>query len=308
MHRHFLRHKQTTGLLAIGLITALLLFTDMFRHKAEPPESDGTISQTAALKQARDEGYQDGYTTGHEAGYDKGFEAAEQEIGSGTFTRTGLLGFVVGLSLGFGLVVSIKRQEITEWFEHVKKQRELRKAFRTIPSGLSPEIDEIAHQIARSYINILTQLRMAKGYMIAQYSKQWIARLNDLMHKAVRLMKLIKELEQSRAAIDEQELTKTIRSLHRTAKSPKSDDAARNVAVKSLHRAKQTRADLQQTQKNLEHCTASLQGITKMLDSMQLKISNLKVNTKETDALEELSTDLEIEMSALEEALHNVTR
>ena len=38
------------------------------------------------------------------------------------------------------------------------------------------------------------------------------------------------------------------------------------------------------------------------------KISNLKVNTKETDVLDELSTDLEIEMSALEEALSGVTR
>jgi uncharacterized protein YpuA (DUF1002 family) len=153
---------------------------------------------------------------------------------------------------------------------------------------------------------MLVQFRMSKGYTVSQYIQQWTPRLDELMKKSLRLMDLIKELETARANIDEQELTKTIKSLQRKTKNPKSDDATRNAAVKSLQRAKQTQKDLVKTQKNLEQCKTSLQGVTGILESMQLKISNLKVNTKETETLEELSSDLEAEMFALEEALSDV--
>jgi hypothetical protein len=40
-----------------------------------------------------------------------------------------------------------------------------------------------------------------------------------------------------------------------------------------------------------------------VLESIHLKISNIKVNTQRTELLEDLSSDLETEVSALEEAL-----
>ena len=77
--------------------------------------------------------------------------------------------------------------------------------------------------------------------------------------------------------------------------------------MKSLNRAKQTRQDLARTTRNLELCKTALIGIIGVLESMHLKISNLKVNTQRADLLEELSSDIEAEMSALEEALQEVS-
>jgi predicted nucleic acid-binding Zn-ribbon protein len=95
---------------------------------------------------------------------------------------------------------------------------------------------------------------------------------------------------------------KQLRSTIRRAKT----DESRLAAMKSLKRAKQTHADLQKTNANLDKCKSSLADVTGVLESMHLKMSNLKVNTQKTDLLEELSSDLELEMSALEEALYDV--
>lgn len=297
------------GIVAIGIFVAIILFIAFFKNNPEIPESGSSSTQTA-IEAARKEGYDLGYTNGYnaakeknETAYKKGYNAAHKDIGSAAFTRNGILGFIFGLGIGIGSVVFIKRKELSARFEEFKRQLELKRAFKTIPSNLPPEIDVIARQIARAYVNILVQFRMNKGYLIAQYIKQWIPRLDELMKKALQLMDLIKELETARINIDELQLAKTIRDLQRTAKSAKSDDDARNAAVKSLQRAKQTQKDLVKNQKNLENCKASLQGITGVLESMQLKISNLKVNTQKTELLDKLSSDLEAEMSALEEAL-----
>ena len=93
-------------------------------------------------------------------------------------------------------------------------------------------------------------------------------------------MGLIQELEAARDSIDQKQLARTIRGLQRTVQNAESDDQTRNAAVKSLQRAKQTHRDLLKTHQNLESCKASLQGITGVLDSMHLKISNLNVNTQ----------------------------
>jgi hypothetical protein len=120
-------------------------------------------------------------------------------------------------------------------------------------------------------------------------------------------MELIQDLESARANIDEQQLNKTIKELQKTVQNSKNDDATRNAAVKSLQRAKQTQQDLLKTQKNLDNCKTSLRGIIGVLESMHLKISNLNLNMQKTEFLDELSSELETEMSGLEEALSEVT-
>ncbi len=290
----------------------MLLFMLLFKGNSKISESDSASNQKT-IAAARKEGYDLGYKNGYNAAqkenddvYQKGYQTAKKDIGSGALTRSGILGFIVGLFISTGGFVAIKKKELSERFEEFKHRIELRRAFKTIPSNLPPDVDTVARQIARSYVNVLVQLRMSKGYTVSQYIQQWTPRLDELIKKSLRLMDLIKELETARANIDEQELTKTIKSLQRKTKNPKSDDATRNTAVKSLQRAKQTQKDLVKTHKNLEHCKTSLQGVTGILDSMQLKISNLKVNTQATETLEELSSDLEAEMSALEEALRDI--
>lgn len=313
MDEHKFYSRKNTGLLAIGILLAIILFIALFKSSPKLPDSDASSTQTA-IEAARKESYDLGYTNGYnaakeenEAAYKRGYGTARKEIGSRAFTRNGILGCIVGLMLGIGGVVFIKRKELSERFEEFKKRIELRRAFRTIPANLSPEIDAIAHQIARAYINVLVQFRMNKGYIITQYAKQWTPKLDELMKKTLRLMELIKELETAHANINELQLATTIKALQRTAKSAKSDDATRNAAVKSLQRAKQTQKDLLKNRKNLENCKTSLQGITGVLESMHLKISNLKVNTQKTELLDELSSDLEAEMSMLEEALSELT-
>ena len=290
----------------IGAVLIFLLLLTFLRPPREIPKSKPQTGETVDQK-SYDLGYTRGYQTAKEedqAAYQRGYNAAREEISSGGY---GLLGFFTGLFISLGSFAAIKRKELSEWFQELRKRYELKKAFKTIPSNLSPEIDAIAHQIALAYINILHQLRASKGHLVMQYAQQWRAKLRELMNKAVHLMELIQELEFARANIDEKELAKTVRSLKRTIQSPNTDDAARNAAAKSLQRAKQTQQDLQKTQKNLERCKTSLQGITGVLESMYLKISNLKVNTQQTELLDELSSDLESEMSALEEALSEFT-
>ena len=212
-----------------------------------------------------------------------------------------------GLLISIGGFVALKRKELSERFQKFKKRIELKRVFNTIPPNLPPEVDAIAHQIARAYINVLVQFRMSKGYMVSQYAQQWRPKLQELMQKAVHLMELIQELETARANIDEKHLTNTIRSLQHTVQNSRNDDTIRNAAAKSLQRAKQTQKDLLKTQQNLENCKTSLQGITGILESMHLKISNIRVNTQKTELLDELSSDLEAEMSALEETLSEFT-
>ncbi len=81
------------------------------------------------------------------------------------------------------------------------------------------------------------------------------------------------------------------------------DDETRNTAIISLRRARQPYSDLQQTTRNLKQCKTALQGITGVLDSMHLKVSNIKVNTHKVKLLDNLSSNLETEMNTLEQAL-----
>ena len=301
--------RKSVGLGIVGIILAAILIFSLFKETPRAPESNSTDIQSA-LEAARKEGYDLGYGNGYDAAkeenassYQQGYEAARQDIGRQTFTRSGVLGFLLGLLLSTGMVAAIKRKEFSASWHTFKKQYALRKTFQRIPPNLSPEIEAIAQQIAQSYITILEQLRKGQGYIVSQYAKQWRTKLHALMQKAVRLMGLIQELEAARDSIDQKQLARTIRGLQRTVQNAESDDQTRNAAVKSLQRAKQTHRDLLKTHQNLESCKASLQGITGVLDSMHLKISNLNVNTQKTELLEELSSDLEYEMSALEEAL-----
>lgn len=309
MHGWKVHGRKSTGIGIAGMILAAILIFSVFKETPRAPETNEHNVQTA-LEAARKEGYDVGYANGYEAAkednassYQQGYEAARQDISRQAFTHSGVFGFLAGLLMSTGMVIGIKRKEFTASWQTFKKQYALRKTFQKIPPHLSPEIEAVAQQIARSYITVLSQLRKGQGYIVSQYAKQWRAKLQALMHKALRLMELIQELEAARDSIDQKQLTRTIRNLQHTVQNADQDDATRNAAVKALQRAKQTHRDLLKTQKNLENCKASLQGITGVLDSMHLKISNLNINTQKTKLLEELSSDLEQEMSALEEAL-----
>ncbi len=295
------------SLVIAGSILLVFLLFGLLRHSQEvlPPAPE--TSETESIdKESYNQGYETGYHAAkeeNEAVYQLGYETARQEIGRGAFTRYGILGFLTGFMVSSGGIIALKRREFSLYFHKLRKQYELKKAFKTIPSGLSPEVDAIAHHIAQAYSNIQHQLRTGRGHLVEQYARQWRIKLREIMKKAVHLLELIQELELARANIDHKELTRTMRSLKRTIQHPNNSDEARNAAVKSLQRAKQTQHDLVKTERNLEHCTTSLHGVVGLLESMYLKISNLKVNTQQTDQLEELSSTLETEMCALEEVL-----
>ena len=299
------RRVLTLGIIAL-LILGFLQLKGFEKQGSEPQqESAGENFDTRSYEL----GYTDGYNAAKledDTAYQQGYEAAKKDIGSGTFTRSGILGLLLGSLLGLGAVIFIKRRDLTFWYRELKKRLELRRAFKTIPQGLTPDFNELAHQIAQSYIEVLTQFRVNKNYVLAQYTKQWRPKLDLMMKKALNLLELIQELENVRANIDEKDLARRIRNLKRVIQNPSSDDSARNGAVKSLQRAKQTQHELLNSQKNLEQCARSLREIGAVLESMQLKVSNLKVNTHETEVLEELSSELEVEVLALEEALSEV--
>lgn len=309
MHGWKAHGRKAASLGIAPLILAAILIFSLSKQTPRTPETTNADIQTA-LEAARKEGYDLGYTNGYNAAkeessatYQKGYETARQDIERQTFTRSGTVGFLVGLLLSTGMVAAIKRKEFSASWQTLKRQYALRKTFQKIPPHLSPEIEAVAQQIARSYITVLAQLRKGQGYVVSPYAKQWRSKLQALMHKALRFMELIQELEAARDSIDQKQLIRTIRNLQHTVQNAEQDDDTRNAAVKALQRAKQTHRDLLKTHKNLESCKASLQGITGVLDSMHLKISNLNINTQKTELLEELSSDLEQEMSALEEAL-----
>ncbi|PIE35069.1 hypothetical protein CSA56_05745 [candidate division KSB3 bacterium] len=311
MHGRHRFHKSSTSISIIFVIVAALLFLVLLKDssKENVAPSQPEQKQEGLDRKSYELGYSAGYKTAkeeNEQAYERGYAAAKEEIGSGALTRFGMLGFWVGLCLSAGTFAAMKRRELSVWFQDIRKRYELKKAFKTIPPNLSPEVNEIAQQIAQAYTNTLHQLRTGQGYVVEQFAKQWRGKLRLLMSKALHLLKLIQGLESARANVDEKELARTIRGLKRTIQNPSSHDTARNAAVKSLQQAKQTQQDLLDTQKNLEHCTTSLQGIVRTLESMHLKISNLKVNAQSTGVLDELSSDLEVEMQALEETLNGL--
>ena len=296
--------------LILGAVALLMFVSLLFKGPEEQEQAPQPEHVGEQLNRASYElGYKDGYEAAKEendAAYQQGYEAAEKEIGSGLLTRSGILGLLLGFLTGLGSVIYIRRQEFSFRFREWKKRIELRRAFRTIPQGLTPEIDELARQIAHEYVEVLTQFRVNKNYLLAQYTKQWRPKLNLMMKKALSLLELVQELENVRANVDDKELARKIRNLKRAIQSPNNDDNARNAAAKSLQRAKQTQQELQNAQKNLGHCTSSLREIGAVLGSMRLKVSNLKVNTHESEILDELSSELEAEVQALEEALNDV--
>ena len=91
-----------------------------------------------------------------------------------------------------------------------------------------------------------------------------------------------------------------------TARVISPEDAAKIEELKNEVNALAKQQELLKSDQNLAQCRASLTGMNGALESMRLKISNLKVNTQHTDILDELSSDLQAEMSALEDVLHNV--
>lgn len=310
--RNFMKTIQRNILIA-GAI-ALMTFIGATGIMRKPGgETPAPTLPAATLEQIKKEQYDAGYANGYNiakeenaAAYRRGYETAQHEIGSGALTRFGIVGFLAGLLVGAGAFVGLKRREFAAWFEAWRTRRALKKTFRRIPEGLSPDMAALAQQMARTYIALLTQLRSGKGYLVDRYAKEWRGMLGDMMGKSVRLFELTRELETVRAQVDEKELTKTIRALSRAVQNPDYEDAARNSAVRSLQRARQTQQELLKTEQNLAQCRASLTGMNGALESMRLKISNLKVNTQHTDVLDELSFDLQAEMSALEDVLHNV--
>ncbi|PID60912.1 hypothetical protein CSB45_00125 [candidate division KSB3 bacterium] len=303
-----MRQKALLGIVAIALLIAVTFFLKRPGTQAPAPQQPEHVSEQFD-KESYELGYQAGYETAskeHDAAYQQGYEAAKEEIGSGLLTRTGLLGLLFGFAAGLGSVLYIRRKEFSFHFKKWKKRIELRRAFRTIPQGLTPEIDELAHQIAHAYIEMLAQFRVNQNYLLAQYTKQWRPQLTLIMKKALNVLELIHELEHVRANIDEKELARKIRSMKRTIQSPNSGDDARNAAVRSLQRARQTQQELRNAEHNLERCTHSLQEIGAMFESMRLKVSNLKLNTQESGILDELSSNLEVEIQVLEDALQDV--
>ena len=313
MHGYKIHRKKEIGLLGIGLILLLVIVIGISKYF---PSTERNASlpdtQQAHIEAIRQEGYDLGYAKGYDAArkesaaaYQEGYEAARKEIGSGAFTTYGIAGFIVGLLVSIGGFAAITRKTLSARINTFRKKYELKKAFNTIPPDLPPDVYATAEQIARAYAHITEQFRSTKGYIVSQYIEQWRPKLKELMSKTVRLMELIQELETARANVDEQKLDRTITDLRYTARRARNDET-RNAAVKSLRRAKQTQNDLQKTNLNLENCKTTLKGITGVLESMHLKMSNIKINTRKTELLEELSSDLEVEMSALEEALNEV--
>ncbi len=298
----------------IGVSALLLLFAGItVTSKLRPPVASAPPISATAIEQARKEAYDSGYANGFKtakeegaAAYRRGYDTAQKEIGSGALTRFGVLGFFGGLCLSVGAFILLKKRELSEFFEEWRQRSELKNAFRRIPEGLSPELTEIARQIARTHSLLQQQLRGGKGYVFEQYRQEWQGKLREMMSKSEQLLETTRELETARRHVDDKDLTKTIRGLTRAVQSPDSDDIARNSAMKSLQRARQTQQELLKTDKNLAQCRASLTGMNGALESMRLKISNLKVNTQHTNLLDELSTDLQMEMSALEEVLQHV--
>lgn len=296
---------QRAGLTALFLALSLSLLIASCQSEDEKRQK--------ALQTAKQEGYAEGYTHGYNAAksendatYQQGYEAARQEIARSIAIRYSITGFWAGFLAGLGGVVVVARKTILSRMNTVRKKYELRKAFENIPTGLPPDVYDNADQIAHLYANILEQFRSTKGYTLSQYVERWRPRLKELMKKATQLLELLQELETTRKHVNQQKLEHTIADLQYTVRHAK-DDEARHTAIKSLNRAKQTQHDLARTRRNIEHCETALQGIIGVLESMHLKISNLKVNTQRTDLLEELSSDIEAEMAALETALQEVS-
>ena len=301
-------HKKFIGFIG-GAILILGILWGIVKLSA-PPVSK---SLQAQLDIAKKEGYSQGYTEGYDAArqenetlYQEGYKTARKDIGWGAFTTYGIIGFLVGLTAGLGGVAALNRKTLAARIKILRKHYELKKAFDSMPANLPPDVAATAEQIAQAYANIMEQFRSTKGYTVAQYVNQWRPKLKEMMDKAVRLMELIQELETARANVDAQKLDRTVTGLRDTIRRAR-DDNARNEAAKSLRRTRQTQNDLEQTHRNLECCKTVLQGITGVLESMHLKISNIKVNTQKTELLDELSSDLETEMTALEEALREFT-
>ena len=297
------------GASALFLLIAGITITSRLHPPVSPAPQLPSATFEQMRKEAYDSGYANGYNTAKEesaTAYQRGYDAAQKEIGSGALTRFGVLGFFVGLCLSAGAFALLKQRELRDYFEEWRQRNELKNAFRRIPEGLSPEFTELAKQIARTHSLLQQQLRGSKGYVFEQYRQEWRGKLREMMSKSEQLLATARELEAARQHIDDKDLTKTIRGLTRAVQSPDSDDTARNVAMKSLQRARQTQQELLKTEKNLAQCRASLNGMNGALESMRLKISNLKVNTQHTDVLDELSFDLQAEMSALEDVLHTV--
>lgn len=293
----------------IGLIGGIILVLAMtwgITRFFPPPVSETLQAHREA---ARKEGYDQGYAAGYDAAkkendtlYQKGYNAARKDIGRGTLTTYGIIGFLVGLTAGLGGVAALNRKTLAVRIKTLRKHYELKKAFDSMPDNLPPDVAATAEQIARAYANIMEQFRSTKGYTVDQYITRWRPKLKEMMGKAVRLMELIQELETAQAHVDAQKLERIVTGLRDTMRRARDDDA-RNEAAKSLRRTRQAQNDLEQTHRNLEHCKTALQGITGVLESMHLKMSNIKVNAQKTDLLDELSSDLETEMAALEEAL-----
>ena len=296
------RHRQIVGFLLM-LMLGIGIVTYTRRLPSSPPPSPPTAQ---VHQESYDLGYQNGYQiakTEHATAYREGYEAAQREIGSGALTRFGIGGFLLGFCLSVGGFVALKRQEVAAFVADFRKRRAVKKTFQRMPTNLSPDMETLAHQIAQAYVTVLQQLRNGRGYVVEQYAKQWRGKLQALMQHTLRLFETVRDLEAARAKVNEPELAKTMRALQRQVQNPATDDVARHVALNSLQRVKQTRQEFLLTGQNLTQCQASLQGIAGTLETMRLKISNLTVNTQQTDILDELSADLESEMRAITEAL-----
>ncbi len=302
-------HREQPGSRTLLFIRGIILAACLLITSCQSEDEQRRKDLKAAEKQGYNQGYTEGYNaakTENDATYQQGYENARREIARKTAITYGIAGFVIGLIAGLGGSLAVARKTLLARVHDVRKQYELRKAFEHIPAGLPPDVYDMADRIARAYANIREQLRSTTGYTVSQYRERWHPRLKEFMQKTTQLMELIQELDSARKNVDEDRLKQTIHELQQTVRQAR-DDETRHTAMKSLNRAKQTRQDLARTTRNLELCKTALQGIIGVLESMHLKISNLKVNTQRTDLLEELSSDIEAEMSALEEALQEVS-
>lgn len=292
---------------AIGIVVGVMIAVNVF-FSAPAPMPATPDAMKVAVEAARKDGYTEGYNAAKAdavTAYKTGYEAAQKEIGHGALTTFGIVGFITGFALSAGGVIFLNRKTLREKFEAARRKYEMKKAFDDIPPNLPADVYKIAEQIARSYAAISNQLRTNKGYLVTQYAKEWRTKLDELMGKSVNMMHLIQELNAAETLVNEAQLTERIDALKITIRRAKDDDT-RTAAMKSLKQAKQTQQELEKTQTNLQHCKAALQGVPGILDSLHLRISNIKVNTQKSDLLDELSSDLEHEMSALEESLREV--
>lgn len=186
------------------------------------------------------------------------------------------------------------------WFALVRRIR-LWRITRLPRLSLDDDLFELASSVAGRTDDILSSIHRSSDPEVRQWFQSVEPKIRDLSKTAFRLVGTAQELRTALQQITTgPDPSRAVQSLRQDL-AAETDPELQRLVVQTLRSEQRKTESLDQCRRNLRLIGVRLGAITSFLDSIYLRIPNVKVLADRQDWFAEISSELDTELRGLEE-------